>query len=63
MAVKADFMARLVGFAALGRAPKGWRSVPSQHPFMGVGADGRLRVNIMPHAVPHELQGYDDMEE
>ena len=62
-AVVADFMARLVGFAALGRAPKGWRNVHAHHPFLGVDLDGRLRVNIIPHAVPHELQRNDDMAE
>jgi hypothetical protein len=41
----AQFWRGLSSFVALGKAPRGWRRVPPDHPFVGRTGRGRLRLN------------------
>ena len=42
-AVVSDFWSRLAAFAAWGRPPRGWSSVPVSHPFLSRSPAGGVR--------------------
>ena len=41
----AEFWRRVSDFVALGAAPRGWPVLPEHHPFVGMRADGTMRLN------------------
>jgi hypothetical protein len=47
VAVTADFWGRLQTFVSLGIRPRGWDTVPADHPFLARGLDDRM-VLVLP---------------